>query len=113
VNVPALMASVAVVLGAAITGGMAWLVTRRTSSGKIARSTAADLWTASDQLQTRLLAEVDRMQRIIDSLRTVVAAMTTTDVEKSAELVRLHGVIDDLEAAVRSLRELAAGRVTP
>lgn len=53
------------------------------------------------------------MQRSIDNLRSVVAAMTATDLEKSAELVRLHGVIGDLEAAVRSLRELAANRITP
>jgi hypothetical protein len=104
VNVPALLASVAVVLGAAITGGMAWLVTRRTTRGNVATATAADVLNAFDKLQIGQRAEMDRMQAVIDILRPALAQAEASGALKSTEIVRLHGLIDDLEISIRALR---------
>lgn len=103
-NVPAVIAGAGVVVGASLSGLLAWLVVRRTSSGKVATSTAADLWAAEQAFQTRILGEYDRMQGVIDVLRPALAAALAAGIVKDAEITRLRGELDIAEKALSDLR---------
>ena len=113
--VPEMVAGSGVVLAAAVTGYMTSRTLRRTSSGDVARSTAADMWAAADKFQGRTLAKIDSleaaantMQKTIDELRMVVVSMTATDVQKTAVIVELHTKINDLENTMRTMRDSLA-----
>jgi len=103
-NVPALLAAAALVLGAAVTSAMAYLISRRTASGRVATATASDVLTAFDRLQIGQRAEMDRMQAVIDVLRPALAAAEAAGVLKNTEIMRLHGLIDALEISIRAMR---------
>jgi hypothetical protein len=111
VNVPAILAAAALVVGAAVTGLMALLVNRRTTKGNVATATAADVLNAFDRLQIGQRAEMNRMQAVIDVLRPALAEAENSGALKATEIIRLHGLIDALEISIKALRGGLEGAV--
>jgi uncharacterized coiled-coil protein SlyX len=116
VNVsPEVVTGAGVVLAATVTAYMTSRTLKRTTSGDVARSTAADMWAAADKFQGRTLARIDSleaaanmMQKTIDELRMVVTSMTATDVQKTAVIAELHTKINELESTMRTMRDKLA-----
>lgn len=71
--------AVAAIIAAAGGGGTAWLISRRSSSGKIGTSEAATLWAASEKMRADDRAQLDKVteqrDRLMDSQTALVIPM--------------------------------------
>lgn len=103
---PAVWAPLAVVAAAVTSGVAAWLVARRTTSGRIDTSEAATLWAEAQKLRDEYRTDREAYRVEVAALRKRVADLEGRLADTQGKLGEAQYTASLLRAEVRELRAL-------
>jgi predicted nuclease with TOPRIM domain len=93
---PTLLITALSTLAAVSAAGVAWLIARRTSSGRVDTTEAATLWAESKQMRSELRDEITVLRAGLAEMQSELAALRTETAECRAESASLRKEIMSL-----------------
>lgn len=84
-------------LGSLVTGGVTWLIARRSKSGDIETSEASSLWDESKEMRKELREEANTLRAELETERKARGRAEELVFKLREELAELRGRLDVLE----------------